>query len=222
MPYAAGEASAALTITSNAPTSPDTVALSGSGIAVTPPPSAHTLTVELEGGGGGSVKGGGGAISCPSACSHTFADGTAVTLTASPASDSTFAGWSGGGCSSARTCQLTIGADTALRASFRPLAGPRLRIDKARKRTGRSGLRIAVRGTIATAARGAVSVKARFHVHGRWVAVSRRAKIVDGSWRTRLTLAVAADPSSAIYLSARFGGSSGVKPGHDERRLRLR
>jgi trimeric autotransporter adhesin len=116
-PNAAAVASAALIVASNAPSSPDTVALSGTGTEGPPPPN-HTLSVTLTGGGKGSVDGGAGAISCPSTCSHAYANGTSVTLTAIPAPGSTFAGWSGGGCTGARTCQLTIGADTALSASF--------------------------------------------------------------------------------------------------------
>jgi hypothetical protein len=116
-PNAAAAASAALTVTSNAPSSPDTVALSGIGIEGPPPPN-HTLSVTLTGGGKGSVEDGSGAISCPSTCSHAYANGTPVTLTAIPAASSRFAGWSGGGCTGAHTCQLTIGADTTLSASF--------------------------------------------------------------------------------------------------------
>jgi hypothetical protein len=121
-PNAAAVASAALTVTSDAPSSPDTVALSGSGTAVTPPPpSAHTLTVKLKGGGEGTVDGGAGEISCPTVCSHAFADGMPITLTATPALGSRFAGWSAGACANARTCQLTIGADTTLSARFKEL-----------------------------------------------------------------------------------------------------
>jgi hypothetical protein len=41
-----------------------------------------------------------------------------VTLTASPASGSSFSGWSGGGCSGTGTCTVTMGADQAVTASF--------------------------------------------------------------------------------------------------------
>ena len=74
-----------------------------------------TLTVTLAGSGSGTVSGAG--ITCPGACSETVAAGTAVTLTATPAAGSTFAGWSGP-CSGTGTCSLTIDADTAVTALF--------------------------------------------------------------------------------------------------------
>jgi hypothetical protein len=224
-PNATGSASAALTMTSNTSSSPDTVALSGLGVAGTPSsPLPHTLTVRLEGGGKGSVAGGAGAISCPTLCSHAFADGTQVTLTATPASGSTFAGWSGGDCRDTRPCRVTVGSDTALSASFvkAPSAGARLRIGRAQERTVSSGLRIDVRGRIASGAGGVVGVTARIHVRGRWVSVSRKVKIDDGSWHAQLALGSSVDQSSPVYLRARFGGSPGFRRGHAKRRLMLR
>ncbi len=51
----------------------------------------HTLTVSLAGSGTGAVADDTGAISCPSACSNAYTTDTTVTLTAPPASGSTFA-----------------------------------------------------------------------------------------------------------------------------------
>jgi hypothetical protein len=48
----------------------------------------------------------------------SFAQGTSVTLTAAAASGSTFAGWSGGGCSGISTCTVALAADTTVTASF--------------------------------------------------------------------------------------------------------
>lgn len=73
------------------------------------------LTVSLAGTGAGSVTGAG--ISCPSGCSGSYTLGQQVTLTATPAS-STFAGWSGAGCSGTGTCTITIGAEQAVTATF--------------------------------------------------------------------------------------------------------
>jgi hypothetical protein len=77
-----------------------------------------TLTVSKTGSGSGSVASSPAGINCGATCSHTFADGTAVTLTATPASDSTFAGWSGGGCTGTGTCQVTLNAATTVTATF--------------------------------------------------------------------------------------------------------
>ena len=76
----------------------------------------HTLTVARAGTGSGTVTGTG--ISCPSTCSHSYTAGSTVTLTASPASGSSFGGWSGGGCSGTGTCQVTLNSNTTVSATF--------------------------------------------------------------------------------------------------------
>src|SRR5436190_15597443 len=67
--------------------------------------TAHRLAVVLAGTGAGTVTGSG--ISCPGTCSHSYTAGSSVTLTASPASGSSFGGWSGGGCSGTGACTVT-------------------------------------------------------------------------------------------------------------------
>ena len=85
----------------------------------TPAPGQRTLTVTLTGTGSGSVSGTG--ISCPGTCSHSYTQGTVVTLTATPASGSVFGGWSGGGCSgTATSCSVTMSSDQAVSGSFNP------------------------------------------------------------------------------------------------------
>ncbi len=86
-----------------------------------PPPSQRTLTVTPPGGtGSGSITGTG--INCPGDCTGTYADGTAVTLSANPAAGSPFAGWSGA-CSGTGSCQLTMNANKTVSGSF-TAAGP--------------------------------------------------------------------------------------------------
>ena len=58
---------------------------------------SYTLTVSKSGTGTGRVTATG--ISCGADCSEVYTSGTSVTLTATAASGSTFAGWSGTGCS---------------------------------------------------------------------------------------------------------------------------
>ncbi|MFI5028063.1 MAG: hypothetical protein ACHQCF_03670 [Solirubrobacterales bacterium] len=90
-------------------------------VQLTPQAGAHTLTVTDAGGGYGSVQSSPAGIeACTSTCAHTFSDGTPITLAATPDGSSTFTGWSGGGCSGTGTCQITIGADTNVTASFGP------------------------------------------------------------------------------------------------------
>ena len=83
-----------------------------------------TLTVSLAGPGSGTVSDGTGAISCAPTCSHAYPIGSVVTLTASPQAGSGLAGWSGGGCTGATTCQVTMTADTAVTASFSTQSAP--------------------------------------------------------------------------------------------------
>jgi uncharacterized repeat protein (TIGR02543 family) len=58
-------------------------------------------------------------INCGSTCSAKFLQGTAVTLTASPAPGLSFVGWTNGCVSSSSTCTLVIGKDTSAQANFK-------------------------------------------------------------------------------------------------------
>lgn len=78
-----------------------------------------TLTVVRSGGGSGAVSTTN--ISCGSTCSAAFASGTSLTLTATPASGSGFAGWSGGGCTGTATCSITLTSDETVTATFEKL-----------------------------------------------------------------------------------------------------
>ena len=88
----------------------------------TPTPQ-HTLSVSVGGTGSGTVSG--PSVSCPGTCSAIYAQGSQVTLTATPATGSTFAGWSGGGCSgSAPTCTVTMSSDQSVTATFNTIPPP--------------------------------------------------------------------------------------------------
>lgn len=87
--------------------------------AFTPPPRP-ALTVSVT--GGGTVTSSPAGINCGADCSEFFNSGTLVTLTAAPASGSTFAGWSGSGCSGTGTCVLTMSAARTVAANFSFLA----------------------------------------------------------------------------------------------------
>jgi len=81
-----------------------------------------TLTVSKDGTGSGTVTSNPPGIDCGVDCTESYTNGTSVTLTASAASGSVFAGWSGGGCTGTGTCTVTMDADTAMTATFNQAA----------------------------------------------------------------------------------------------------
>ena len=82
-----------------------------------PPPSTFQLTVTGPAANQGTITSSPAGISCPSQCTATFANGTAVTLTATAGSGYFFGGWSGG-CTGTSTCTVTLSAATTVSASF--------------------------------------------------------------------------------------------------------
>lgn len=75
------------------------------------------LAVTLGGTGKGSVTSSPSGINCGQTCSATFAEGTQLTLTASPMANSFFAGWSGA-CSGMGVCKLALVNSAAVTATF--------------------------------------------------------------------------------------------------------
>jgi len=106
MPVAVGVYSFAISFASSFATS--TLVLNGT-LTVTAPPSQFNLTVSNAGTGTGTVS-----LNPPGG---TYAGGTAVTLTATPNTGSTFAGWSGA-CTGTGTCTLTMNANETVTATF--------------------------------------------------------------------------------------------------------
>ncbi len=88
---------------------------------------SFVLTVTRSGTGQGTVTSSPAGIACGADCSETYASGQMVTLTATPAAGSEFAGFTGAGCSTS-PCTTTIASDTAVDARFEP--GPDLQITK--------------------------------------------------------------------------------------------
>lgn len=98
------------------------------GSAELQPRQAYKLTVTVS--GSGTVSSSPSGISCPGTCSASFASGTDVTLTATPASSGIFSGWTNGLCQSSpslisSTCAFTVGAPASVTAIFDlALTGP--------------------------------------------------------------------------------------------------
>ena len=99
------------------PTSAAAHSVAGSAADVT-----YTLTVTTNGTGSGRVTSSPAGINCPSTCSYDFSAGTQVTLTATPATGSSFGGWFREGfpqpCTGTGTCTLTIDQAQSIRATF--------------------------------------------------------------------------------------------------------
>jgi hypothetical protein len=82
-------------------------------------PLRAPVAVVLAGNGSGSVTSSPAGISCPGDCDEPWFAGTTVTLTATPGSaSSTFAGWSGGGCSGTAPCRIPLSGPTNVTATF--------------------------------------------------------------------------------------------------------
>ena len=79
-------------------------------------------------------------ISCGSDCSESYASGTSVTLTASAAGGSTFAGWSGA-CSGTGTCNVTMTAARSVTATFNTSGGGARDLRQQRQPVGDRGER---------------------------------------------------------------------------------
>jgi hypothetical protein len=80
--------------------------------------NTYGVNVTKAGTGAGTVTSSPAGINCGADCSENFGHGTMVTLTAAPAVGSTFASWSGGGCTGTSTCVLTVTAAAAVTATF--------------------------------------------------------------------------------------------------------
>jgi hypothetical protein len=84
----------------------------------------HDLVVTKLGNGQGTVTSSPGGLDCGVVCTAAFANGASVTLSAAPASGSSFAGWSGAGCSGTSTCTVAIGTAQNVTAVFEAPPAP--------------------------------------------------------------------------------------------------
>lgn len=83
---------------------------------------AYSLTITTTGEGNGKVISAG--IDCGEDCSEQYGDGAVVMLSAQPAADSKFAGWSGACGGMSAICQVTIQQNQTVTANFERLPPP--------------------------------------------------------------------------------------------------
>ncbi|MGE0453570.1 MAG: FG-GAP-like repeat-containing protein [Vicinamibacteria bacterium] len=98
--------------------------------------TSHVLSVTKSGAGAGTVTSSPAGIDCGSDCSEAYASGSLVTLTATPSAGSTFAGWSGGGCSGTGACSVVMTASTTVAAAFDALPAQTFTLAVSRAGTG--------------------------------------------------------------------------------------
>jgi hypothetical protein len=83
-------------------------------------PAYFTLKVTKAGSGAGTVTSFPAGINCGATCEGKFEEGKEVTLVATPDGGSTFAGWSGSGCSGTSACKVTMNSAKEITATFAP------------------------------------------------------------------------------------------------------
>jgi uncharacterized protein (DUF2141 family) len=95
----------------------------------------YTLAVTKSGTGSGTVTSSPSGIDCGSDCSEPYNQGAAVTLSASPAPGSTFAGWSGV-CSGTGNCSVTLDSNKTATATFNLLPAGQFTLAVTKSGTG--------------------------------------------------------------------------------------
>jgi hypothetical protein len=85
------------------------------GVATTP--LTYAVTVTKSGAGSGTVASSPAGITCGTDCSENYASGKSIALSATPASGSTFTGWSGA-CAGTGSCTLIVDRTKSVTATF--------------------------------------------------------------------------------------------------------
>jgi len=81
-------------------------------------PAFKTLSLSTAGSGAGTITSSPAGIDCGATCSADFPTNTQVTLTATPATGTTFGGWFGACAGTATTCTVTLNQATSVNATF--------------------------------------------------------------------------------------------------------
>lgn len=104
-------------------TASPTCSCSSCGVSQPPSITYYTLTTSVSPISSGVITSSPAGINCGSDCYQSYASGTAVTLTASPAMTSTV-NWSGACSGSSLQCQLTMYSSKSVSVTFSPVVAP--------------------------------------------------------------------------------------------------
>src|SRR5262249_5402440 len=114
--------------TVDAAAGPVTASFSGPPTQQPPAAALVQLTLHRAGSGSGSIASSPTGLDCGGPCAASFPKGSSVSLTATPAQGSTFAGWSGGCTGTTASCSVSLADAADVTATFslttaqRPLA----------------------------------------------------------------------------------------------------
>lgn len=87
-------------------------------VATFSPVTTTNYTLQVSRSGSGTVTSAPAGINCGTDCSESYASGTSVTLTATPAAGYTFSGWNGGGCAGTGVCTVSMTMARSTTATF--------------------------------------------------------------------------------------------------------
>jgi hypothetical protein len=152
--------------------------------------------------GTGTVTSAPAGIDCGLSCVASFVSGGSVTLTAATLSGSTFAGWSGGGCSGTAPCTVTASAALNVTATF--TGGPFALVSVlSRKSHGTAGIfDLPINKNVALG--GAVTVEPRAIGSGHTLVFEFSAPVVSVGGVTALDAAFAPVGSATFVRSGNF------------------
>jgi hypothetical protein len=170
----------------------------------------RTLSLTMAGAGAGVVKSKKAGIECSTSCSPLIAAGTKLTLTATAAPGSSFAGFSGA-CSGAKSCKVLMSEAHSVTATFNkaptPAPGVAIVAAKAKVKGGRAFVRVSCHGP--TSCRGPLKLTAK--LGGKSTAIGAASfSLAPGSSTTlKVKLSAAAKQAlkSAGKLKARVSGA---------------
>jgi len=165
----------------------------GASPALADGPPTNDLTVTLAGLGAGGVTSSPAGIDCGTTCTATFDATTVVTLTATPAAGSRFAGWSGA-CTGTAGCAVTMSDAAAVTATFDDVAAPAvaIKIDGGIPTTRDGALAVSVTATDNVA--GDLVVRAGVGLTGTTIALGD-----PQPYAPTLTLTLASGAASGSY-----------------------